>query len=278
MKKAVKIICIVLAVTVIVCFSGMELYYYIATPRDVKAIADSGIEGYENIKLTAHRGFCSVAPENSIPSFEKAAEYGFYAAECDIHLTSDGVWVVSHDDNLFLMTNAGIKKIAEMTYEQTQKYTINRGANADDYEELKIPTLAEYLKICAEGNIRPQIEIKNGSPDKLKEITDLLEEYGLKDKAMIISFYEDLLIEIKKIDETVDCWYLTHEITDEDLKICTENGFALGFEASKNENDVIKNAGAKGIQLSAWTVDSFEELQRMHECGVEYITTNTIHP
>ncbi|KAH7026106.1 PLC-like phosphodiesterase, partial [Microdochium trichocladiopsis] len=48
----------------------------------------------------AHRGYCAVAPENSLLAFRKAVEVGAHAIETDLHLSKDGVVVLTHDASL----------------------------------------------------------------------------------------------------------------------------------------------------------------------------------
>ena len=161
-KKKVKIISILIAIVIII-FGGVyvaDLFLGYEAP-EIKKLSDSNLENIEDVKLTAHRGFSGIAPENTLVAFEKAGEYGFYATECDVHLTKDGVWVIYHDDNIFRLTN-GYKNIEEATYEELQEYVIDNGVNVDYYPNQKIPTLEEYLIVCKDMKIIPQIEIKNG--------------------------------------------------------------------------------------------------------------------
>ncbi|KAI1389846.1 PLC-like phosphodiesterase [Hypoxylon trugodes] len=48
----------------------------------------------------AHRGFKAVAPENTMLAFRTAVEAGAHAIETDLHLSRDGVVVLSHDPML----------------------------------------------------------------------------------------------------------------------------------------------------------------------------------
>jgi glycerophosphoryl diester phosphodiesterase len=50
--------------------------------------------------VIAHRGASGLAPENTIPAFQLAAEQGADAFELDVQLTADGAPVVLHDDTL----------------------------------------------------------------------------------------------------------------------------------------------------------------------------------
>src|SRR5437867_3728578 len=47
--------------------------------------------------LQGHRGARGLKPENTLPSFEAALDVGVTSIETDVHLTRDGVPVLSHD-------------------------------------------------------------------------------------------------------------------------------------------------------------------------------------
>lgn len=50
--------------------------------------------------LIGHRGAPAEAPENTLPSFQRAADLGVDAFEFDVRLTADGAVVVHHDPTL----------------------------------------------------------------------------------------------------------------------------------------------------------------------------------
>lgn len=277
-KKKIKIILILLVIATII-FGGLyvaDLFLGYEAP-EIKKLSDSNLENIKDVKLTAHRGFSGVAPENTLVAFEKAGEYSFYATECDVHLTKDGVWVIYHDDNIFRLTN-GYKNIEEATYAELQEYVIDNGVNVDNYPNQKIPTLEEYLVVCKDMKIIPQIEIKNGSTEKLQEILDLLDKYNLRENAIIISFKAEMIKKVRDLDRNIELWYLVEEITHENIQECKKNNYKLAFNHKKNDEDIIKNALEKEIELCAWTVDDLVMLEKLYNMGVKYITTNTIIP
>jgi glycerophosphoryl diester phosphodiesterase len=47
--------------------------------------------------LQGHRGARGLAPENTMPAFERALELGVTTLELDIGVSADGVVVISHD-------------------------------------------------------------------------------------------------------------------------------------------------------------------------------------
>ena len=49
------------------------------------------------MRVYAHRGASLEFPENTLPAFRRAVELGADALETDVHVTADGVLVLSHD-------------------------------------------------------------------------------------------------------------------------------------------------------------------------------------
>ena len=50
--------------------------------------------------LQGHRGARGLAPENTLPAFERALAIGVSTLELDVGLTADGVVVIAHDPYL----------------------------------------------------------------------------------------------------------------------------------------------------------------------------------
>lgn len=272
-KKIIIIVATVLAIMIFgICFNFLIKP---KIPPKVISLSEKGLPT-ENVNLIAHRGFSAVAPENSAAAFRKAGENGFYAAECDIQLTSDGVWIVNHNADIKKMTN-GVGEISQMTYDEIMKFTVDGGYHAEDYPNQKLITLQEYLEICYEYKIIPQIEIKKGNNKELHKIITALEKYdGMKDTAMIISFDAEILKSIKDLDDEIELWYLTQEITDDAITICVNEDFTLAFNCKKYEAEMVKKAQEKGLTLASWTVDSIKIYEELYELGIRNFTTNRL--
>ena len=91
-----------------------------------------------NIKMIAHRGASALEPENTIPSFNKAASIGAWGVETDIYVLRDGNIVVFHDADVERMTN-GIGEIKNMNLLEVKSLNIDSGNNIHNYNNLKIP-------------------------------------------------------------------------------------------------------------------------------------------
>lgn len=68
-------------------------------------------------RLCAHRGFNTVAPENSLPAYGAAVALGAEEIEFDLWSTKDGVIVSCHDSTLDRVSD-GTGVISDHTYEE----------------------------------------------------------------------------------------------------------------------------------------------------------------
>lgn len=234
----------------------------------------------EKINLVAHRGYSAQAPENTLPAFQKAAEYGFDSIEFDVHQTSDGVWVVTHDENIKSVTDKS-GKISSFTYYDLVTANINKGANIDDYVNLKIPTLEQVLKVCLENNLKPMIEIKTFKENGIDSLLKTIEKYGFTQSCTVISFNFDALELVKKADPSICIYYLTKDLDDDNAKKCLEDkAFGISFNANKKSNseEKVKKFLDAGVPLVCWTVDDAETIQKYYDMGITNFVTNKIYP
>ena len=271
-KKVVLLISIFLVVAIGVAF---VLSVLSNQPPKVLSLTDEGLPT-ENVNLVAHRGFSAVAPENSAAAFIEAGKAEFFAAECDIQLSKDNVWVVNHNLDIKSMTN-GEGKIWDMTYSEISKYFVDGGHNAEKYPNQKLITLDDYLAICDEYKIIPQIEIKEGNYECLDKILTALDKYeGMRETAIIISFDTAILEKIRNLDSNIEVWYLTHEITDKAIRLATVNNYAIAFNCKKYDVEMLKKAQDENIKLASWTVDNPKIYKELYDLGIRNFTTNRL--
>lgn len=283
MNKKIKIAVIAVALVIVLSAVAGVIYKEVTTvkPITVKetvAVSQSQVEDVSKIKLIAHRGLSGITPENTMASIKAACDAGFYGVEFDIRLTSDGQWVVHHDDNLNRL--AGVKtKISEMTLEEVQAIKFNNGANIEKYDGITAPSLREVLDYVSTTDTIPVIEIKTETKDGIKELVAILKEYGYLETVRIISFNEEPLKEFKRICNRTPMSFLVHKINDDVVSTCVENDFdAISFNHKNVKQNHIQKAVDAGLVLQAWTVDSPESLAEFYSYGVEYFTTNCIVP
>lgn len=277
LKKVLKhLLRIIVAVLVFVILTTVcvQVFYY--RERENYSVNNfSFISENDPLFLTAHRGVTAYAPENSLPAFEKASEMNYYAAECDVMLTKDGEWVITHDDTMFLHFWS-FKSVSGSNYSDLKKIGYKNGVNFTKHEKMYLPTLDEYLDVFCDSETKAQIEIKSQGNDKLIEILNKLEERNMKDNSMIISFDINQLSEIREHDKNIELWYLTEEISKNVISDFQKLGgnSKLAIKGSEIPDETISDTQKRGITLAAWTINDAEELERLYNLGIRYITTD----
>ena len=272
-----KVLALVLVPIMTLSFSPVMLIKKLVwKPEELISLSEV-VKADDPVYLTAHRGVTAVAPENTIPAYEKAVELGYYTAECDIRLTKDNVWVLSHGDDLnkrFWQFG----NVSDYTYEELLTYKYKNGCNFWAYEDLKIPTLDEFLDVFVGTKTRPQIEIKGDNYDQLSVVVDKVKEKGLEDSAIIISFDLGQLKAINSIDKNIELWYLVDEITEENIAEAKALGDNVWLSANFDENtqQSIQLAIDNDIDVSYWTVNTLEDAQMLYDMGVRYIETDIL--
>lgn len=118
------------------------------------------------IKLQAHRGVSTEAPENTLAAIELAAHQAYAIAEVDVSVTKDGKFVLLHDDTINRTARqqggAAIEQplpIAQLTYEQALTYDFGSWFSKK-YEGTSIPLFEEILQFARAAGIKLKIDNK----------------------------------------------------------------------------------------------------------------------
>ncbi len=286
MKKKKKILICVLCVVAAVCVAG-GLFAKLRTkkirPKDTVSIKSISAVNINEITLTAHRGLSAIEPENTLPAFKAACEAKYNYVEFDIEPTSDGKWIVMHDDDLRRTTN-GYGKITERTLAEVSALKIDNGANIENYTDLRVPTFEETMALLDRyyPNTKPMIEIKSIGKNNLDSLIEFFKDYAARGRStIVISFDKDIIDTLYKECPEQTYWLLTSELSDEAVDFCKNHGnmrAAFNGNNAKNTDSVINAAIDAGIPLAAWTVDSPDTLKNLYDLGVRYFTTNCITP
>jgi glycerophosphoryl diester phosphodiesterase len=139
--------------------------------------------------VIGHRGYCQLAPENTLPSFKLAIAASADLVELDYHHTKDDKLIVIHDSHLDRTTDARNRwrrhrtKVASKTAAEIQ--TLDAGSWFDaKYIGTKVPLLDEALDTIQQ-NCVTLIERKHGAPNSC---INLLRNKGLINKVVVQSF------------------------------------------------------------------------------------------
>lgn len=281
-KKIILIVVALICIVAIAAGIGAKRHKAFMTPvqYQVKSISFTSFAYNKDLKLIAHRGYRAIAPENTLPAFSSAGTAGYWGAECDVQRTSDGVWVLMHDKDVDRMTD-GKGKVENLTYEELKGFTVDNGNGIEDYSDTKIPTLDEYLAECANYNMKAVIELKSeNNTEHYGEIVNAVKEH--KTDAVYISFFENDLKEMRKLDGNAQMFLLVKKIDSKAIETAKSIGnCGIDFSADekanyKNDGEAIKKITEEGLTAAAWTVDELDKMEKLIGYGVLIQTTDCI--
>ena len=218
---------------------------------------------YDSCVLSVnHRGYSTVAPENTLPAYILSKNMGFNYVETDISFTSDGIPMLLHDSTIDRTSN-GSGTLSQMTYNQVRQYDFGSWKNAK-YAGTKIPTLEEFLYLCKSIMLHPYLELKsNGAytQAQIKQIVDMVESYGLKGKVSYISFNSTYLGYVKNYDPKARLGFLKSSYSSGDVSTCVglktdDNSVFYDVSHSAITQSACDAFIAENIPVEAWTVNS----------------------
>ncbi len=220
--------------------------------------------------VTAHKGFSSAAPENSLSAIRKAIEVGADYAEIDVQETADGVIILNHDRDLMRVANVP-RKISEMTLAQVRGVDIGSKFSPEFAGE-RVPTLAEVIELARE-RIKIQIELKFYEKNRrlAGDVARLVQREHFETQCVVSSLHYDGLMEARRINPGLrTAAIVTVAIGDID-KLDVDG---LSVSARNLSNRLIRAVRARDKDLYVWTVDDPRQMITLMERGVPNIVTN----
>jgi glycerophosphoryl diester phosphodiesterase len=122
----------------------------------------------------AHRGFRATQPENTMLAFSAAVAAGAHALETDMHLTKDGVVVLSHDPTMKRCFGKDVKIIDE-TWEDLKELKTLKEPHVS---MPRLSDLLDWLAVDDEGRedvwVLLDIKIDNNHDDVMRLIGETL--------------------------------------------------------------------------------------------------------
>lgn len=227
--------------------------------------------------LQGHRGARGLAPENTLPAFERALEIGVSTLELDIGVAADGTVVVSHDPYLNpLFTRdasgqwlAGTKGplIKSLDFKQLQEFDVGRIKPDTPYattfntqqarDGTRIPTLAAVFSLAKarqanhvhfniETKIHPGQPEDTVTPEAMTQaLLKVIREAGMLGKVTIQSFDWRTLKLVQQLEPVIPTVYLTAQTANNDNTRDGSWTAGLKFADHGSVPKMVKAAGGK---------------------------------
>ena len=228
-----------------------------------------------------HRG-SYMGVMNTVEAYNNGVDhYGYQGLECDVRVTADGYYVISHDET----TNAvgGNLTVANATLAQLQAETYTQTRGGVTYTG-HICTVAEYLDICVEKDVIPVVELKwttginNNDMSNFPGLAALIEEKGLTHKAIILTSMRNSLEYVRTNFPALKCQFLCNSNWSTHFDWIVQWGLMPSIEAGCLDKYTVKKFHDKGLDVAVWTVNSLANYKLYGEMGVAMITCDYLMP
>ncbi|SRR6266704_2309712 len=241
--------------------------------------------------VIGHRGYCQLAPENTLPSFKLALEAGADMVELDYCQSKDGQLIVMHDTHLDRTTDAVRRwrgrriKVESKTAAEIQ--TLDGGSWFDPkYAGTRVPLLSEALDTIQRGSIT-LIEHKSGDAESCFK---LLRSKGLINKVVVQSFDWEYLRKFHALEAGQMLGALGRPIKLSDggkprgpkelnaawLGELEKTGAKAAVWSNKVSKAAVELAHERGLKIWVYTINDSAKANRLLDMGVDGIITNNI--
>lgn len=276
------------AVTVAILGSGA----LVGLPAVSASAADSA-HSPAGITVVGHRGAPAYAPENTLPSVEKAAELGFRWVENDVQRTKDGELIVLHDTTLTRTTDVE-QVFPDRAPWNVRDFTAAEIARLDagtwydpSFAGTRIPTLKEYLHEITQTHQNLILELK--SPDlypgiEAETLAELrnsgwLDRGHVRHRLVVQSFDAKSIKEVHKQRPDVKTGFLG---TPTQAQLPEYARFADQINPSHTTigadwvaaAHALKGPHDKALEVFTWTVDTPNDTVVAADKGVDGIISN----
>lgn len=242
-------------------------YFLLLAATFILTVADLSAQ-----HIIAHRGYWKTegSAQNSITALIKADSIKAFGSEVDIWLSADGIPVVNHDTDIEI---DGRKHVIEDTPLATLRKA--RLANGEI-----LPTMEEYLDAFEKcKHIKLIIEFKSHRNIKnenllVQKVIDRVHARGLQDRVEYISFSINIMNQIRRTDPQAKVYYLNGDLPPKALAEMGLAGFDYHFRLLYKFPDWVKDAHNLGMKVNVWTVNQPEDINKMLDLNVDFITTD----
>lgn len=209
-------------------------------------------------------------------AFRRALELNAGGIELDVHPSSDGHLMVTHDEFVDRTSN-GKGLVSGKTLAQLKALDFGSWFSPE-FEGERIPELEEVLQLMDKWDGLLNIEIKNGPifyPGIEKAVVGAIVQHDLIPRTIISSFNHYSLVDIRKINADIK----TAPLYMAGLYEPWEYARNIGAEAIHPlfyniVPEVMKGCKTSGIKVHPFTVDKPEYIRTMIAAGVDGIITN----
>ncbi|MFQ5683815.1 MAG: glycerophosphodiester phosphodiesterase [Candidatus Binatia bacterium] len=248
----------------------------------------------EKPRVFGHRGAMGEAPENTLPSFQRALEDGAQYIELDVRSSKEGEVVIMHDSTLKRTTNSRgyvrRQSLKELKALDAGYYFTTAGGIGYPYrgQKARIPTLEEFFLTFP--GAKAIIEIKQHRPPIVQKVIEIICRLG-KEEQVLLATEKDAIMkrirrELDKKKMAIATGFSYGEVaaflqwvagSKKDPYRAPGQAFQIPCEYSGmtlvNEQTVAA-AHDLGVEMFVWTINETAEMERLLCLAVDGIITD----
>jgi glycerophosphoryl diester phosphodiesterase len=235
----------------------------------------------------AHRGGCALGPENTLAAFDLGMAAGADGLELDVHLSSDGVAVVHHDDTLDRTTEVtgalATRTAAELARVDAGYRFGDGGSYPFRAHGIGIPTLAEVLHRYADTRVI--IEMKVDSAEMGEAVARDVRGAGAAERVCAAGYgLRSAVAARRALPEmaTSAChpeaqlavyrshlWWPVRRVGYQAYQVPETAGWIRIVSPR-----FVRHAHQAGLKVQVWTVDEEADMRRLLSWGVDGLISN----
>ncbi|MGW6282745.1 glycerophosphodiester phosphodiesterase [Kribbella sp. NPDC055071] len=228
------------------------------------------------LRVWAHRGGSSSAPENTAASDEVARRAGVEWIETDVQPTKDGVPVVLHDETVDRTTN-GTGPIRSLTAAQVAE--LDAGSwFAPMFAGQRVPTLAAQLHGLRTRGGNLLLELKGvHPPESIARIVEEIHRQEMSGRVFVQSFEPQQLRWVRELAPELPLGLLRATLDPDPVAMAKDldlTAYNPSESAFLTRPAIVAELHAVGVAINIWTVDDPAGWAVLERAGVDGIITN----
>ncbi len=240
-------------------------------------------------RVCAHRGFNTIAPENSMPAFGAAVAMGAEEIEFDLWCSKDGEVVSMHDPSFERVSDTEVTlpyvpegekiRIFNIQYEDALKFDFG-AKRAPEFTGMRVIKFEDILKKFA-GQCIMNVHVKTWTDEseydieEMRKIVALIDKYDCRRYVYFMSGNENVIKAAKEVAPDIcrcmgagtDPW----KIVDKAIELDCQK--VQLFKPYFNQ-EMIDKAHKNGIICNVFWSDKPEEAVEFINMGIDTILTN----
>lgn len=227
-------------------------------------------------RVLAHRGLAIEAPENTLLAFAKALAVGVTHLETDVHESSDGVAIISHDDTLERLAGRKVS-VNHLTAAELRRVDLGQGQNFVSLHDAleAFPEARFNIDVKSSGVVEPTIRairsanaINRVLVSSFSHSRQQAAAHGLPGVATSVSM--GAMSRVLAASKLGLSFRVTSMLRGFDAIQIPERWKGVQVLSPR----LIRHAHNAGVEVHVWTVNDPADMHRLLDLGVDGLVTD----